>query len=671
MSGTQMTSNNSTPVPSDPTPVQRAKPIDRNLLPENQIRLPGESLRRWVYALLTVITAVTGVYMMWDILSANGVTPLEAVILLLFAISFCWISTAFWSAVFGFVLLMMRRDPLSLKPIDQFYDDNLPITQRTAVVMPIYNEDTHRVIAGFEATLNSLVATGEIEHFDFFMLSDTTKLDIAQRERDQWQQFTSRIGELSKHTFYRRREKNLHRKVGNIAEFLQRWGKNYENMIVLDADSVMSGTCLLRMVRAMQANPRAGLIQTVPIPVRQTTFFGRFVQFAAVLYSPMLATGIAFWQTGAANYWGHNAIIRIKAFIDHCGLPTLPGKAPFGGDILSHDFVEAAMLRRAGWDVFLLADLEGSYEEVPCNIIDYATRDRRWVQGNIQHLGILDAAGLHPISRLHFLLGATAYISSLIWLLMLVLSTADAVVRALNSNVYFATGAGAIGSIDFHMAPIWPIAKTGLIIALITLTTILLLFPKVMGIITTLAHRREQFGGTKAIIRGALVETAFAVLIAPIMMAFHAYFVVSVLLGFKVNWDAQDREGRLLSWKESFARTLRTTLVALVWGYMTWTFAPIFFWWLLPILTGLVLAAPIVRYSSSLTLGEDCRRHGIFVSPFETNEDPVLTDLKRLLAVEHPPLESPAPLPALPPDNWSDMAEQDMEEYPPKDYSWQ
>jgi membrane glycosyltransferase len=221
------------------------------------------------------------------------------------------------------------------------------------------------------------------------------------------------------------------------------------------------------------------------------------------------------------------------------------------------------------------------------------------------------------------------------------------------------------------MAPIWPIAKTGLIIALITLTTILLLFPKVMGIITTLAHRREQFGGTKAIIRGALVETAFAVLIAPIMMAFHAYFVVSVLLGFKVNWDAQDREGRLLSWKESFARTLRTTLVALGWGYMTWTYAPIFFWWLLPILTGLVLAAPIVRYSSSLTLGEDCRKHGIFVSPFETNEDPVLTDLKRLLAVEHPPLDTPAPLPALPPDNWSDMVEQDMEEYPPKDYSWQ
>jgi membrane glycosyltransferase len=607
--------------------------------------------------------------MMYDILSANGITMLEAVILILFAISFCWISTAFWSAVFGFALLMLRLDPLSLKPISSVYDDDLSINTRTAVVMPIYNEDTHRVIAGFEATLNSLVATGEFKHFDFFMLSDTTKPDIAQRERDQWQQFITRIGSLSSQTFYRRREKNLHRKVGNIAEFLQRWGRNYEHMIVLDADSIMSGSCLLRMVRTMQENPRAGLIQTVPIPVRQTTFFGRFVQFAAVLYSPMLATGIAFWQTGAANYWGHNAIIRVKAFIEHCGLPTLPGKAPFGGDILSHDFVEAAMLRRAGWDVFLLADLEGSYEEVPCNIIDYATRDRRWVQGNIQHLGILDAGGLHPISRLHFLLGATAYISSLIWLLMLALSTADAVVRALHSNEYFHKATSTYE--HFINLPDWPIAKTGLIISLILMTSLLLLLPKVMGIISTMAHRREQFGGTKAIVRGTLVETAFAVLIAPIMMAFHAYFVVSVLLGFKVNWDTQDREGRLLTWNESFARTLRTTLIALAWGYMTFTYAPIFFWWLMPILTGLVLAAPIVRYSSSLELGELCRRHGIFVSPDETKEDPVLTDLRRLLAMDYPNLEAPAGIPALPDDNWSDMPEQNMEDYPPKDYSWE
>ena len=624
--------------------------------PQQPVALPGQSARRYLFACLSLITTLAGVYTMYDILSANGLSPLEAVLLALFSITFCWISMAFWSGLFGFVLQMLRIDPLSLKRM-QTAPDTSPISTRTAVVMPVYNEDTHRVIAGFEATLRSLEATGELQHFDFYLLSDTTKADIAQAERDAWQQLQGRLGELGQQCFYRRREKNIGRKVGNLAEFCQRWGANYEQMIVLDADSIMTGASLLSLVRAMQANPRAGLIQTVPIPVRQTTFFGRFVQFAAVLYSPMLATGLAFWQTDAANYWGHNAIIRLRAFMDHCGLPSLPGKAPFGGDILSHDFVEAALLRRAGWDVFLLADLDGSYEEVPCNIIDYAKRDRRWVQGNIQHLGIIDLPGLHPISRLHFLLGATAYITSFIWLLMLVLSTADAVVRALNANVYFTE--------LYQLYPTWPIAKTAQIIALILLTTLLLMGPKLLGVIVALTHRRKAFGGSWAIIKGASVETLFAVLIAPIMMGYHAYFVVSVLLGFKVNWDSQEREGRLLPWGEAIARTSKMTLIALFWGGITFTYAPIFFWWLLPVLTGLVLGAPIVRYSSSLDLGARCRARGIFLCPSETQEPEVLARLQQLLAEPAVALDSPAPLPALPADNWRDMPHPPLEEFSP------
>ncbi|WP_078044155.1 glucans biosynthesis glucosyltransferase MdoH [Cellvibrio sp. PSBB023] len=630
-------------------------PADLSQLPADAIRIPGKSLRRYIYVILSLLTAVSGVYIMFDILSANQLNTLEAIILVLFGISFSWLSLAFWSGVFGFVLQMLRIDPLSLKSTKGLAPDNAPITTRTAVVMPVYNEDTHRVIAGFEATLRSLENTGEIANFDFFLLSDTTNLTIAQAERDAWQLLQERLGDLGKQAFYRRREKNIGRKVGNLAEFCQRWGANYEHMIVLDADSVMAGDCLLKMVRAMQANPRCGLIQTIPIPVRQTTFFGRFVQYAAVLYSPMLATGLAFWQTDAANYWGHNAIIRMRAFIDHCGLPTLAGKAPFGGDILSHDFVEAAMLRRAQWDVFLLADLEGSYEEVPCNIIDYAKRDRRWVQGNIQHLGILDTKDLHPISRLHFLLGAVAYITSLIWMLMLVLSTADAVVRAINANVYFTEA--------HQLYPNWPIAKTELIIALIVLTTVLLMGPKLLGVIVTLTHRRKQFGGTWAILKSTFLETLFAVLIAPIMMVYHAYFVISVLLGFKVNWDSQEREGRLLPWGECIARTSKMTFAALLWGYVTYTYAPIFFWWLLPVLTGLVLSAPLVRYSSSLDWGRGARERKIFLTPNETSEDPVLTHMNQLLAVEHASLPSPAPIPALPADNWTPMPHRDMDDY--------
>ncbi|MEN0035708.1 MAG: glucans biosynthesis glucosyltransferase MdoH [Cellvibrio sp.] len=635
-------------------PVSRSV-ADLTSAPADAIRIPAKSLRRYIYVILSVLTAISGVYIMFDILRANDLTTLETVILVLFGISFTWLSLAFWSGLFGFFLQLFRIDPLTLKSTRHLLEDTSPITTRTAVVMPVYNEDTHRVIAGFEATLRSLEKTGELAHFDFFLLSDTTNLTIAQAERDHWQQLQERLGDLGKQVFYRRREKNIGRKVGNLAEFCQRWGANYEHMLVLDADSIMTGDCIVKMVRAMQVNPRTGLIQTIPIPVRQTTFFGRFVQFAAVLYSPMLATGIAFWQTDAANYWGHNAIIRMRAFMDHCGLPTLPGNAPFGGDILSHDFVEAAMLRRAGWNVFLLSDLEGSYEEVPCNIIDYAKRDRRWVQGNIQHLGILNLRGLHPISRMHFLLGATAYITSLIWLLMLALSTADAVVRAINSNVYFTE--------VYQLYPNWPIAKTELIIALILLTTALLMGPKFLGVIIALVHRRKQFGGSFAIIKGAIVETVFAVLIAPIMMVYHAYFVISVFLGFKVNWDSQDREGRLLPWGECFARTSKMTIAAIIWGTVTYIYAPVFFWWLIPVITGLILASALVRYSSSLDLGRSTREHKILLCPSEAIEDPVLVHLDELLAVEHPTLESPAPIPALPHDNWLDMPHGDMNEY--------
>ncbi len=630
-------------------------PVDLSGQPRDALSLPYKSLRRWLFSILSLISSALGVYMMYEILSANELTALETVILMLFALSFSWLAISFWSGFIGFVLQLFRIDPLSLTRQKKLAAELLPITTRTAVVMPVYNEDTHRIIAGFEATLRSLEKTGEFSNFDFFMLSDTTKLDIAQAERDAWQQLTERLGDLSKQVFYRRREKNIGRKVGNLAEFCQRWGSNYEQMIVLDADSVMTGECLLTLVRQMQANPRVGLIQTVPIPVRQTTFFGRFVQFAAVLYSPMLATGLAFWQTDAANYWGHNAIIRLRAFIDHCGLPSLGGRAPFGGDILSHDFVEAAMLRRANWDVILLADLEGSYEEVPCNIIDYATRDRRWVQGNIQHLGILDLPGLHPISRCHFFFGALAYITSLIWLLMLVLSTADAVVRALNSNVYFTE--------IYQLYPDWPIAKTELIIGLILLTTVLLMGPKMMGVLITLIHRRKAFGGARAIIKGALVETLFAVLIAPVMMAFHAYFVISVLLGFKVSWEAQDREGRLLTWGEAFARTSKLTVIALIWGFMTFKYATVFFWWLIPVLVGLILAAPLVRYSSSLDWGNNCRRHKIFLCPSETQQDSALSQLDHLLAQDYPKLQEPAPIPPLPDNNWVDMPHPPLENF--------
>ena len=583
--------------------------------------MPFKTLRVWLFAIAAIGLSGYGISIMFEILNSNGMTLLEYALLALFSITFAWIVTAFCSGCIGFILQLFRIDPLTLKKIKPVSINSEALSQqKTAVVMPIYNEDTHRVIAGFEVSLQSLKATGQLKHFDFYLLSDTQDTAIASNELSAWHALCERLGDTAKQVFYRRREDNKHRKVGNLTDFCERWGSQYEHMIVLDADSVMTGQCMLELTTSMLNNPQAGLIQTIPIPVRQDTFFGRFLQFASILYSPMLATGSAFWQTDKANYWGHNAIIRVKAFIDCCGLPTLKGKAPFGGEILSHDFVEASLLHSANWDVLLLADIEGSYEEVPSNILDYAVRDRRWVQGNIQHLGLLSSAKLKLMSKLHFLLGATAYISSLIWLSMLALSTIDAVTRALNSDVYFNRA--------YQLFPTWQIAKTELIDSLLYLTIIILLLPKLMGVIVTLVHRKQRFGGALKLTLGSIIETVFAIIVAPLMMVFHAYFVVCVFLGKKVKWDAQPREGRMVPWKEAFSYTLLSSLIAILWGSVAYYFTPVFFWWLSPILLGLILAAPIVRYSSSIKLGVKLRQWGIFLCPSEVDNDATLAALK-------------------------------------------
>lgn len=594
--------------------------------------MPFKTLRVWLFAIAAIGLSGYGISIMFEILNSNGMTLLEYALLALFSITFAWIVTAFCSGCIGFILQLFRIDPLTLRRIKPISINNEALSQqKTAVVMPIYNEDTHRVIAGFEVSLQSLKATGQLKHFDFYLLSDTQDATIASNELSAWHALCERLGDTAKQVFYRRREDNKHRKVGNLTDFCERWGSQYEHMIVLDADSVMTGQCMLELTTSMLNNPQAGLIQTIPIPVRQDTFFGRFLQFASILYSPMLATGSAFWQTDKANYWGHNAIIRVSAFIDCCGLPTLKGKAPFGGEILSHDFVEASLLHSENWDVLLLADIEGSYEEVPSNILDYAVRDRRWVQGNIQHLGLLSSAKLKLMSKLHFLLGATAYISSLIWLSMLALSTIDAVTRALNSDVYFNRA--------YQLFPTWQIAKTDLIDSLLYLTIIILLLPKLMGVIVTLVHRKKRFGGALKLILGSVIETIFAIIVAPLMMVFHAYFVVCVFLGKKVKWDAQPREGRMVPWKEAFGYTLFSSLVAIVWGSVAYYFTPVFFWWLSPILLGLILAAPIVRYSSSIKLGIKLRQWGIFLCPSEVDNDATLAALKvHLKEIAVPPV---------------------------------
>ena len=581
---------------------------------DHTIYLPLKRLRRWLFLGLVVGTTVTGVLVMLDIVRSNGISALEIAILLPFAGTFGWIAISFWNGIIGFVLQLLRRDPLSLDRVADRVVAYAPLRGRTAVVMPVCNEDPARIMSGLTATIQSQARTGHGDRFDVYLLSDTTDPSIALAEETAWRTLREK-GDHPPQLYYRRRLANTGRKAGNIADFCQRWGGRYDFMVVLDADSIMSGATLVELVQKMEANPAAGLIQTVPIPGQEVTLFGRLVQFAARLYSTMLATGQSFWQTDSANYWGHNAIVRIRAFTDNCGLPVLPGRPPFGGDILSHDFVEAALLRRAGWQVYLLPTLDGSYEEVPGNLLDYATRDRRWSQGSLQHLRLMPAYGLHSMNRLHFLLGAMGYVASLLWLLILIGSTVYVVLPEISSSLI------GVGSALFAD---WAPPRARPTISFLAVTGVMLLLPKFLGMFLAVIRHRRSFGGVGRLLLSGVLEIGFSVVVAPLLMMYHTRFVVSVLIGHDIRWDPQTRGDRAVSWREAAHKTVGITGVGLAWAAVTLYFSPAFFLWLSPIFVGLLLAAPLVRWTSSPGLGRWARRGGLFLVPTEVNPPPEL-----------------------------------------------
>ena len=577
--------------------------------------------RRALFFGLTLLTGTAATAMMWDILHANGVSGLDWIGLALFFILFAWISSSFWSAVAGFVVRLRGGDAAMLGTGPA---GGAP-AGRTALIMPIHNEDTERVAAGIDVIWSSLAKLPEQAAFDFFILSDTRDPHIAAAEERAWAQLVARH-DAGGRLFYRRRTENTGRKAGNVADFVRSWGGAYEFMIVLDADSIMSGAALVDLARLMDAHPRVGIIQALPLPVGRDTLFARLIQFATRLSSPMLASGLAYWQLGESNYWGHNAIIRLKAFAAHCDLPRLPGSPPLGGEILSHDFAEAAFMRRAGFEVWLLPSDRGSWEEVPSNVIDYAARDRRWAQGNLQHLGLLPARGLYWLSRVHLMTGVLSYVASPLWLLVLLLSSGVIILQALHGHQYFVPGSHAL-------FPIWPHYRDGEIVALLSLTAVVLLLPKVLALVLAIRDRtlRSGFGGASRLAVSLLLEQLYSVLLAPAMMLFHSTFVISILAGRPVAWRAQERGDRGIGWLEALRRHKWHVIIGATWGALILELAPRFTGWLLPVLAGMVVSVPLTVLTSGAQIGRWMRRRGLFLTPEETHPPAELTALQERL----------------------------------------
>ncbi|SEL48579.1 glucans biosynthesis glucosyltransferase MdoH [Ectothiorhodospira marina] len=579
--------------------------------------------RRRLFGLLVLGTGGLGTLAMHDVLVSTGVGGLQVPLLVLFALLFTWIALAFWNALVGAVLLWLGRDPLTLGPVAPV--PPLCAPHHTALVMPIRHEEAGFVGAGLAATLEDLVRSGDPEGFEAFVLSDSVDLRVLGEEAAVVAGLQQRFeGSIPVH--YRCGREPGGRKAGNIAEFCRRWGGRYEALVVLDADSRMSGHTLRRLVAGLQAEPETGLIQTVPQPMGAQTLVARLQAFAAVVHGPLLATGQAFWQGDTANYWGHNAILRTRAFMACCGLPRLPGAAPWGGDILSHDFVEAALLRRGGWRVRLDTTAGGSFEQVPANLADYLRRERRWAQGNLQHLRLLTTPGLHPLSRLHFLLGAFGFAYAPLWAAMLIL------------GFFSLTGAAGMGSTGHT-----PGAVPETALWLLAATLALLLGPKLIGLMLTRARYRAFGGGGRCLGSGVL-EIILALLLAPVLMVFHTVFILQILAGSPVSWEAPCRADRPLDWHRCLRLGLPPALLGLGWLVLCLLTLPALALWTGPVWLGLMLAPILFRLSGQ------CGPPGLLLTPPEDavtrpgcregGNGPPLPDPLR-----PPPPESPGPMP--------------------------
>ncbi|MBR0868802.1 glucans biosynthesis glucosyltransferase MdoH [Bradyrhizobium tropiciagri] len=573
------------------------------------------TMRRASVLVLTAALTCAGAYEMYMVVQVGGVTIMEGMVLVLFVALLAWIAFSFASALAGFFVLLRRQG--NALPIPDA-GPLPPLVSRTAVLLPTYNENPQQLMARLRAIHESVEATGQAENFDWFVLSDTRDPDIWVAEEQAFLELCEACGK--ERLYYRHRADNTARKSGNIGEWITRFGGAYQFMIVLDADSLMSGDTMVRMVHAMESHPAAALIQTLPVIVNARSLFSRLQQFAGRLYGPMIAAGVAWWHGSEGNYWGHNAIIRVQAFAEQAGLPELSGRKPFGGHILSHDFVEAALMRRAGWGIYMAPALGGSFEEVPPSLLDFAARDRRWCQGNLQHLAVLGTRRLHWISRLHFMTGIGSYITAPLWLSFLLLGILISLQARFILPEYFPKG--------FSLFPNWPAQDPVLAAWVFGLTMALLIVPKLLGFVLLLARRemRRQFGGGFRAFAGVVAELLISALVAPVMMVFQSIAVVEILLGRDAGWQTQRRDDGAVERRELYRKYGIPTACGVAMAAAAYAVSLPLLLWMSPVIVGLLFAIPIGAWTATPAM------RGLFVTPEEVQPPRVLVRANELAA---------------------------------------
>ena len=554
-------------------------------------------------------TLIACYFLLW-VLPYHGGTLVELGLLVLFALLYLWIAVGFWTAVLGFVVRLAGGDRYGL--LKRHTAEALETTPlaRTAIIMPVYHEPVHWTLSGLKAVYQDLERTGHLDQFEFHILSDSRDPNVWLDEQATWYRLCRELGAEGR-LFYRRRRVNLNFKSGNVADFLRRWGRRYRYMVVLDADSLLSADTIIRMVQLMEREPKVGILQTAPSIINGESLFARVQQFSNRLYSTLFATGLAAIQMGDAAFWGHNAIIRIKPFMEHCGLRKLRGFGLFRGPIMSHDFVEAAYMGRAGYEVWLEPDLGNSFEESPPTLSDELSRDNRWSRGNLQHLWVLlFGRRLRLAHRMALLNGVMAYLASPLWLGFLILTTVAAVQMTDARIDYFPEG-------HHGLFPLWPEWRPEWALTLALSTLSLLFIPKFLAILDAVIHgTARQFGGALRLFISVLAEIVVSVLLAPVRMMAHSRYVLGALLNLSLTWAGQNRTQET-SWRDALLTQFPGVVVAVAWSVFAWSLDPMFFLWSLPIAIPLVLAAPTSVLLSRVGAGQALRKWGMLVIPEE------------------------------------------------------
>lgn len=536
-----------------------------------------------------------------SILAAGGWSLLDGVLFVCVVLGTPWTVLGFWNAVIGLIMLHVRSNGLGeVAPYLAAPTDADPIALSTAILMTLRNEDPARAILRLKTVKASLDATGKGGQFSYYVLSDTDRADIATAEQAaiaEWRA-SDRDGDR---IVYRRRSDNAGYKAGNVRDFCRRWGHQHDLMLPLDADSLMTGSAIVELVRIMQAHPKIGILQSLVVGTPSSSAFARIFQFGMRHGMRAYTMGQAWWVGDCGPFWGHNAVVRIKPFVDSCDLPFLPGAPPLGGHVLSHDQVEATLMRRAGYEVRVMPIEGGSYEDNPPDALEFIRRDVRWCQGNMQYIKLLGLPGLKPISRFQLLWAILMFVGIPAWTLMIgVLPFAALEARGID---------------DFPVASLQAFYVTFLM---------MYLSPKLVGLLDAVLTPGEvkRFGGPLRFGMSAVIEIIFSFLQGAVTTIRTSMFMVGLMFGKSIVWSGQQRDAVGLSWHEASAALWPQLLFgAVVCGSLLYV-SPITLIWSLPLTAGYILAIPFAVVTADPALGALMQKLGLAAIPEDFSPPP-------------------------------------------------